>query len=671
MISTYKNVGMIRMKTDEFDSMSSFQQKRYILLQYCPDLDGYRFKPKNSDDYQHGRLLELQLNTVNQSCRFVQGTQLESDKTNELMIFSNYAPNDPGIYASHTSLKPILGFELLQFCQKNRNAIRWSSPHKLDDFIEFLGRLFEAFYHTDNYGTRLQKDKLISEQQEAYPDEFDCKPDDFKKEYKKRLDDYLKTTLKDLVTERQAYSLKIDGVFLHESEYADCYIDALFYYIFGKQFYESKHIGHCHICSKQATLAEDVSLKQKFYGTTNSLYFDGLSSSASKYAFSMCQECYQEVIVGTQFSSTQLKTSLLGLSTIVLPELPFIPKDPSDTINPVYLKSIVHLIRTHSGSDRSAYLDILKKLQKKLSDFSLLFYNKPSATSQEFVILSMIRGIKLKSLIAKTEHLGNTVSKYRIGAIMGSNRELSFEGFRYLIIPSKESHPQIKVTEYSRLNKVILQHLGTYLHDRQYNYKQLICQFIDIFNRKHNHLKASESSYFLNLSPFLMNLYLHHLQHFNQLEGVPQMEGKTTTTDLHKEEIKQYFMNNTPVYDGNYHAQGLFIMGIYIANVENEQRKKKINSTLLNRLNLRGIPVQKVKVVMALVDDMRQIWKPYQEPLLDAYYRECMQDIEHSKLMPEEVVFHILSGRAYSSYLSILHAKTEDKKDQTEGESND
>jgi len=150
------------------------------------------------------------------------------------------------------------------------------------------------------------------------------------------------------------------------------------------------------------------------------------------------------------------------------------------------------------------------------------------------------------------------------------------------------------------------------------------------------------------------------------------MEGKQMTTQLADEKTLQYFANNAKVYEGNYHAQGLFILGFYIAEVERKQRKKGISATLINRLNLRGIPIQKVKSVMALVEEMRKIWQTYNDPITDAYFRECLVDIEFSTMMPEDVVFHVLSGRAYSAYQTKLYFNEENtNKQDTKEEQND
>ena len=129
------------------------------------------------------------------------------------------------------------------------------------------------------------------------------------------------------------------------------------------------------------------------------------------------------------------------------------------------------------------------------------------------------------------------------------------------------------------------------------------------------------------------------------------------TTTLQHEELLAYFENHQEVYANNPAAQGLFILGWYLADLEYEQKKKGTNRTAIHKLNLRGIPLQKVKSIMATIDDLRQVWKVYQDGVLDAYYRECLASIEGSGISPEEVVYHILSGRAYKSYVAITKYK--------------
>ncbi len=385
----------------------------------------------------------------------------------------------------------------------------------------------------------------------------------------------------------------------------------------------------------------------------------------------MCQKCNQQVLVGIQYASTKLRTTLLGLQTIVLPEINFETDNDEELIDPQKLIMTTNLLKRIPVDQKRNDINTLNTLLRRIKEFTLLFYSKPSPTSQEFIINGMIKNINLKELIVKTEHLNKMVQDYKLGSLYGYQAVLSFEGLRYLILPSKESHPGLDQYDYTILNKNIISTLGAYIYKRKFQYFDLIYMFTDIYNRKNNNLKT-ENKYFLNITPFLMTLYLDHLIKFNQLEGVPIMEKTNLTSKLQDEKITAYFNTHSQIYENNFYAQGLFILGMYIAAIESEQRKKDIKSTLISRLNLRGIPVQKVKSLMAMVDEMGKVWNIYYDSITENYYRECLQGIENSSLSPEDVVFHILSGRAYSNYLGAKYKlEHPDKIENTQEEQND
>lgn len=677
MIPLYQAIGKIVLKTVNFNSLPEKEQKLFIVKQYCNELENFKYTKDAESHY--GRMLELNLDTQNKVFYFSQGTQLTPDKKDELLVFSNYAPNDPSIYAAHISLKPLLQFELYNYIEINFKKIPWTDSTKRDKFLTFLKEIQETFYRMENNIISLKYDKLKEDQQKDFPDPENIpelkdnlnEASKYNKAFQKYLKKYLSTTIKDFITERQAYALKIDGKFLHQTEYADCYIDVLYYYLFERHYLDNTKYGYCHICGNESTLPKDTAIKQKFFGTTNPLYFDKVDGSLTHNAFSMCEKCNQQVLIGIQYASIKLRTTLLGLQTIVLPEIKFEFDNDEELIDPQKLNMATKLLERIPLDQKRNDINTLNTLLRRIKEFTLLFYNKPSPTSQEFIINGMIKNINLKELITKTEHLNKMVQDYILGSLYGYQAILSFEGLRYLILPSKESHPGLNQYDYTVLNKIIISTLGTYIYERKFQYYDLICMFADIYNRKNNNLKT-ENKYFLNITPFLMTLYLDHLIKFNQLEGVPIMEQSNLTSKLQDEKITAYFNTHSQIYENNFYAQGLFILGMYIAAIESEQRKKDIKSTLINRLNLRGIPVQKVKSLMAMVDEMGKVWNIYYDSITENYYRECLQGIENSSLSPEEIVFHILCGRAYSNYLGAKYKlEHPDKTEKNQEEQND
>jgi CRISPR-associated protein Csh1 len=654
MIHTYASMGRLLKAKDSYDLLSDMGKKRYLISQYCANLHSYG--SRNADD-PAGRLIILNLDTGHGNCRFELGPQLDPDKEMVYLIMQKMAPNDPLIFAGHRTPKPILAFELLEFILKNRNKIAWTDAAKVDACIGYLRNLRDTFFRDDALGLRPKYELFPAEQQEGFPDPetnsilASCSNDSklYKKKYSTEASGYFEKVISKLPAKKTAVALRIDGKFLQDTEHGDCYLDVLYYYLIDRVFIGSPNRGFCHICSEDKHLAKDVSLKQKFYGVKNPLYFDGVKTTNSSRGFSACQNCYANITIGSTFAMRCFESYFLGLNLMVLPEFSSVDAIDAHDLDPVKLRAIFSLMKNLDPDLRKDSLLAIESLESRIRSFSLFLFEKPGPSSQQFPVYGLINSIWLKGLRKKTEHFGKLVIEQELQKFMGRG-SLSVEALRYLLYPSHESHPALKPKDYKIIHKQLVQFLSTYLKDQKYNYKQLIRQFVDIYARKHTHLDSNVSGYYIDIAPFLMNLYFKHLLHFNLLEGVSSMEEKQMATTLDHEEIKHYFELHDQIYGNNYLAQGLFIMGFYIGEIEKKNRQKKIKATIIKRLSLRGIPVQKIPAVMALVDEMRKIYNCYYHTDLDAYYRECMTDYRKATLMPEEVVFHIMAGRAFQRY---------------------
>ncbi|MBM4403628.1 MAG: hypothetical protein FJ042_04495 [Candidatus Cloacimonetes bacterium] len=680
MISTYRQIGNHKMQSDHFSDMSLSEQKKYLVRQYCADDSSFEYSQKGSDHKKKGRIVLLNLDTVNKQARFTAGEEIYEGVCEKKLIFKNYAPAEKNIYASHASSKSIMAFSLLEYIQKNRKKIRWSNPDKVDICISYLKQIRKGFFLDDTHGLRLNYRLLPDDQRVGFPDpEIDesLRDSSDKKAYEKARDkstkNYFNKHLAEITGARQAFALTIDGRFIHEiEEIAECYLDVLYYHTIDKQFADPKNDGNCHLCSETAKLSDSINLRHKFFGVTNPYYFDGASKDMKKSAFSMCKECYNEVTVGAQYVSTRFRTYLLGLNCFVLPDFAVFHNNDQQVITPSMMQSVPRLLRRREKTEYQDSLSTVKQLQTRLKGFTLFFYTIPSATRQEFIINRLIKGISLSSLIKKNEDLDLFSLSHDLPDLFNRDYGLSFEGLRFLLLPSQESHPspKTKAFDFQKINRDILGMLSVYLYSQAFSYDLLIKQFVDIHLRKRNNIGKS-STYALDLSPYLMMLYIKHLINFDQLRGLKSREEKNMTTTLEKQSLLDYFANNSEVYQNEYLAQGLFILGVYISEIEGKQREKKIKKTAISKLNLRGIPVQKVKSVMAVIDDLREVWEVYNDPITDAYYRECMSKIVTCSYSPEETVFHILSGRAYNSYVGLMEYKKQQANKDSQEAQND
>lgn len=676
MIINYQQIGKIKMKQDGFAALDKTGQRLYFIHQFCEDDSNFAYKPKGSEETHYGRIILLNLDTQQKSINFLAGPELGTGAAEKYLVFRNFAPSDSNFYATHIGYKSIFSFDLGKYMEKEQKKIDWANPGGLNTALEILQKI-KADFFCETPILHPRYDLICSEQQTDFPGvEEDGLPEG--KAFDKSIDKYFNNQIYGLSEERRAFALCIDGKFVHEiDELASFYIDVLFYHILDKQFADSKNKGFCHLCGKDSVLSKIVAFNQKFYGATNPYFFDSVNAQNSKNAFAMCKECYMEVTVGSKHAAKRFGSKFLGLDLITLPEPSHAHVKEEEFIQSSNMQIIPRLLRIGRKSVMQDNLELIQRMKKHLNKFSFFFWNKPSATSQVFIINQMIKGISFNSLVQKSENLDILAEQACLERAFNENYNLSFEGLRFMLLPSRDSHPNLKISEYQKINREILALLSAYLYSQKTPYKNIIKMYVDIHARKRNNLGES-SDYELNLSAFIMSLYIKHYITFNLITGIKTEEEKNMTTTLEKAELKEYFANNAALYENNYPAQGLFILGTYISDIEREQKgfgsadgKTPINKTAITKLNLKGIPLQKVMSVMATIDDLRGIWVKFQDPVLDAYYRECMAHLLQSSLSPEEIVFHILAGRSYHSYLAIMHKKNQEITKQNQEVQND
>jgi CRISPR-associated protein Csh1 len=658
------------MLIEGFYDMDPSEQKLYIIRQFCADDSSFHNKKKDLQMY--GRLIRMNLDTQNKAISFVQDNEISPGTCTKKLIFRNYSSNDPNIYGSHIGYKSIFSFALMEYIEKNRSEIKWSYPEQVDECLDYLQNIGQRFFIRDTIGIRPQYILLPKELQAdfPYPDPIQEVTDDvtpakeivkekkkLRAEYNKALEKYFEKSLAHIVGERPAYALSIDGKLIHEIEkIRSCYIDVLYYYMVDKKFPDSKELRHCPLCSADKYLASDIALKQKFYGISNKPFFDNMKEKRSFTAFTACKDCYHQVTVGTSFASSSLNTYLINLRCLVLPELKYQAnsKDHTQEIDPEQIKVIPRLLKKQNNQDRRRNLAILRNLQDRFNNFSLFFYYEPSPTSQEFIVNRLIKNISLPSLIEKYENLCSISLENKLHELFDESFSMSFEDLKFMIYPSKQSRPNMKPADFQKINRSMLTLLSSYLYSQPINMIKLLKGFVNVFHGKIQN--SNISIYRLDLSPYIMSLYMKHLDNFKLLKGIRKMEEKVMTTTLQNQELLEYFKNHPHVYEENYFAQGLFILGWYLNELEYAQKQKGINRTAVHKLNLRGIPVQKVKSISTVIDDLRLVWEVWSDPVLDAYYRECLCESDMN-MPPEEVVFHILSGRSYRKYIGLLKGK--------------
>jgi hypothetical protein len=107
-----------------------------------------------------------------------------------------------------------------------------------------------------------------------------------------------------------------------------------------------------------------------------------------------------------------------------------------------------------------------------------------------------------------------------------------------------------------------------------------------------------------------------------------------------------------------------------IGKIENAEFKKSQKKTFSNRLNFKGISPRRIKDIYNTVEEYLKIREVWTDNQALAYCNESLLGIESSSVLPQEVVYYLLAGRAFENYLAIIYNKT-NQEDQSKEEQND
>ena len=537
----------------------------------------------------------------------------------------------------------------------------------------FLDQIRDSFFVQTRTGNLLNKDVLIDAQRKDFPAplsdakyETMKKDSDYNKLLKDQLSAYHKKTLANLYQEPQGFALAIDGQYLHQGEYCQEYLDYLYFKIIESK-YAKQNSGTCHLCGSEGIVGEDTSLRQKFYGTTNLLYFDNVTNTRTYTNFGMCQECDLNLVVGMTHAMTELRFRILDLSCIIIPNT----NRQTGLIEPIQLRSVERVLNRPKDRRDKIRDDIetILTMSRKCPGFILMIYNQEKG-SQEFRIINLIRDINFANLAQKTEdleHLSDSSNLY----ILSDNMGLTLKGMRMLILPPlKMKQEDIKKHKYIPISRQIAQLVDRYLNSRPFYYTDIIRNFVDVWS----HIEYGNEDTYLDheLAAFSLGLYLKHLNNFNMLKGVKAMEQEqilsTQLDPEHHGKYLEYFENHAYLFtkaDNSIFYRGLFLLGTMIGKIENAEYSKNGKKTFSNRLNFKGISPRRVKALYNTVEEylkIRGIWIDNQAL---SHCNESLMGVENSTLLPQEIVYYLLSGRAFENYLGIIFNKTQKQEKQT------
>jgi CRISPR-associated protein Csh1 len=669
MINTFKEIGYFILIKDGYFKTDKIAEKRKILLSH-QSLVPYEKKDKNGNKLLDGRAICLNFDLEKKRIEFKQSeTELIKENREYFFAFKLGSPNDKKKFLSTNNITTFYSsllkesIEYINDIQNKGKSKKWFNENISEDYKEFLKSIRRYFYikKDDNYF--LNHNLLIDQQKEIFNNITNKFP-------KKKIDEiynrflnklFFDSDSKDIINFPSIFIVLFNNKTILDfvnGKYRDDYIN-LCYYDLLKRFSLEKGIENkiCHICKKENKIIQNLPLSMKFYGTTNSLNFERLSSTNAYKSFAVCENCLTQILTGMKYIQNTFTEYLFDLNAYLIPSN---LKDKS--FDAKLYKRIIKILRTNKSKYKNEIEqinDALKKANRHNLTFNLMFFYHP-AGSQQFDILKLISNIELNKLIPKLEAFDKMTKNYSLDYIGNGTNTLTLNNLRYYLFPSYLSH---KNPGFNIYGKDLLNFMESFLTDNKINYFTFIQKFISIYKKRLNRNKLDI------LSAFKMNLIISIFYKLKLIkEGGIVNNGQFVTSVL-KNEYQEFFDVHFNVYGDNAFRQGLFLLGTVISKINYVQKEK--SSNFLKKLNFEGIPIRRIPSLINQVKNYEGIYrkKIFQEKGIWGNIMDRLQDIESSGMKPDEVLFYILTGISFEDYLGMK--KGIDKKlneNKNEGE---
>ena len=668
MINSFRMLGKSILQAERYyDDESDEIGKRKIFLKY-QSLVPVSKKKKDEENLEHA--IALNFDTHKREFRFELDREMTPEHRECFFAFRVGSSKDKKKFLSTNSISVFykkIFTESLEYIGKRRKGKtkKWFSSIS-EQYDAFISELRELFYVGEEKDFILNKALLRSEQKQLLNKlEAEHPKANIEELYDRLLNQkFFNRSSKDNQSFPQIALIKINGRHILEHEdYKKSYINLVYYDLFERFFVEKGQKDKiCHVCQNRAETIGEVPLPMKFYGATNELYFENLNKKNAYKSFSICRDCLAEVLTGMKYVENELRDSLLGISAYIIPSF---EKDEKQFERKY--RRIFNLLKANKSykEDIEEIESLVNTSERKNFAFALLFFDKQK---NAFDILKLISNIEYKKLVEKLGYFDNFRKTYELALL---NQSFTLNDVRYNFFPSKSSHDAKDIGKLYR--KDILNFLEAFLHGYSISYADMIGRFTDIYNRRF-HRDNSDV-----LAPFKAVLIFSILNKIKPLKGMA-MKGGNAVTEVRNEDFRKFFETHEAVYKENYYRQGLFLLGTVINNIvvaqqkkasakdgdsEGDEKKKgkrkKASSTFLKKLNYSGIPMHRVRNLLAEVKDYTEIYDEqiYNEPGIWGNIMDRLQGIENSGMKGEEVIFYILTGISYAGYLGMIHAKKE------------
>ena len=636
MIKSFQDIGKLQLEgLSDSEKRKKFLETQTIL----PN------EPKSdNEDADKYREIIINLNLDDEEIEIKSGVELYEENREQFFGFDLLGRRSKKIYFTCNNLY----YHLLTVPQMIDYIDDKFAEGEYDKFVNFLKDVKNSFYTTDGKKSFLKIDCFKDSITDKLTEYLEGKEINHKnvrnilKEYVSK--DISGSTRKNFANNLNIFSLKINDQYITETEFDDDYIDIVYFERQGRFFDESEKLvkkhALCGTCNEKKKVTGKIDIPTKFYVTSSPYFFENLNDNNAYKSFGICQECYQEVMVGIGKVEQDYFGRLFNRLRYYV-----IPKNIGDLKHQDRALTIIQDILADRPQKDEDHFEKLKNLKKK-EDFKLDFlFWRPDQAS--FIVLDFIDDVSyedLKMIFRSLRDINQDTFGYQADT---RNYKIYLNDLYWLLFPNYRSHnnPDPKLYRKEMLNL-----LDSIMKGKEIDYNYLIRKFINILNKRYYFNKKNEKEVITH--PLKMNLMLSWLNKITNLKGGFKVIEGNSLTEIEHEDIKKFFEVHSDTYENNSYRQGLFLLGILMNQVLKEQQKENKSANILDKLSFDGMPVRRVKKFTKDITEILTIYDKYNvNQLIHAQMIDRLQGIENSSLNKNEVVFYILSGLSFGRYL--------------------
>ena len=421
--------------------------------------------------------------------------------------------------------------------------------------------------------------------------------------------------------------------------------------------FKGSKVGVCSVCGQEKTVTSNTTrFTMKFYMVDKISFASYFNKDNFYKAVTLCEECYQNLLIGENWIAKNLNTRLGGFNIYIIPQLVFSSNSKENLLKE--LKNIPQAFNDIKNMKRLQEIekDAIRKnmfqqgLLKNPFVWNFLFYKK---TNSAFKILTLIKDVP-PSRILTLMRVENEVDKVRQKFFP---EWITFDLDQiYWLIPLKRKRADL--LEFRK----ILQIYYNIISGIPFNENALFGFFKSL---AHIHRFGSYAIYQINGSnnsdldlvrdTLKWNLFLLFLKKIKLISGGHFMLDQELE-NFYPEDMKKFLQE----MGYSREQQGLALLGYVIGTVAYAQLISNLtNKPVLDKISYQGMSDEKVvRLFNEIFEKIRQYQKKigYAERWWAAA-KKLYESGDRNALTSDERVFYLLSGYAFNTISGAKNTK--------------